>query len=94
MAWTKVKSLQKFLDDALAERENLAAEYKKHPNDRSYGKILENNRTIEQLHVSVLTLLNILFFFSVPDVPFSVLPPDFPFASLTLSKTFRTCFHG
>ena len=53
MAWTKVKSLQKFLDDALAERENLAAEYKKHPNDRSYGKIIENNRTIEQLHVSL-----------------------------------------
>ena len=54
MAWAKVKNLQKYLDDALEERENLAAEYKKHPNDRSYGKILENNRLIEQLHVSYL----------------------------------------
>ena len=52
-ALAKVKSLQKYLDDALAERENLAADYKKHPNDRSYGKIIEKNRAIEQLHVSV-----------------------------------------
>ena len=60
MAWAKVKSLQKYLDDALADRENLAAEYKKHPNDRSYGKILENNRLIEQLHVSNEDLIPLL----------------------------------
>ena len=53
MALAKLRTSQNYLTDALAERDNLAAEYKKHPNDRSYGKILENNRLIEQLHVSL-----------------------------------------
>lgn len=48
-AMAKVQNLKKYLDKALVERNSLSAEYKKLPNDRNYGKILENNRTIEAL---------------------------------------------